>query len=212
MPWPSTSAKPGSRCAGRVEQVTRLGSLEPTVMTIDDLFRRIHDAAASGKYERSRRTTTATSAIRRGSSSGRSPRSWTGTRSSRSRHSGGSTDPERRARREPRDHRGRKTRGDAMTDRPRRLLEGLASTCPPYRRPLPPVSNFTGGRGGGLASPTTWAESPTPGGRRGGRARGPGARAAPGGRDDGADGARPDRRGLHHRAERRVPQPTGGIA
>jgi hypothetical protein len=46
------------QCAARIEvrggvvkQVTRLGSLEPTVMTIDDLFRRIHDAAASGKYE-----------------------------------------------------------------------------------------------------------------------------------------------------------------
>ena len=44
--------KPGSRWRGGVvKQVTRLGSLEPTVMTIDDLFRRIHDAAASGKYE-----------------------------------------------------------------------------------------------------------------------------------------------------------------
>jgi hypothetical protein len=38
-------------CGGVVKQVTRLGSLEPTAMTIDDLFRRIHDAAASGKYE-----------------------------------------------------------------------------------------------------------------------------------------------------------------
>ena len=36
---------------GVVKQVTRLGSLEPTVMTIDDLFRHIHDAAASGEYE-----------------------------------------------------------------------------------------------------------------------------------------------------------------
>jgi hypothetical protein len=60
---------------GVVKQVTRLGSLEPTVMTIDDQFRRIHGAAArAASTRRSRRTTTATSAIRRGSSSERSPR------------------------------------------------------------------------------------------------------------------------------------------
>jgi len=70
------------QCAARIEvrggvvkQVTRLGSLEPTVMTIDDQFRRIHGAAArAASTRRSRRTTTATSAIRRGSSSERSPR------------------------------------------------------------------------------------------------------------------------------------------
>ena len=117
------------QCAARIEvrggvvkQVTRLGSLEPTVMTIDDLFRHIHDAAASGEYETIQANYDSDLGYPTRIVFRTIPEIMDGTRSSRSRHSGGSTDPERRARREPRDHRGRKTRGDAMTDRPSRLL------------------------------------------------------------------------------------------
>ena len=99
-----------------------------------------------------------------------------------------------------------------MTDRPRRLLEGLGLDL--ARRIDALCRRFEVELAGGAAASHRRLPGRSRRRRAGGAARELEAlehEPAPGGRDDGADGARPDRRGLHHRADKaRCPSRPGG--